>query len=132
MYGSQRPLNDIDIDMREQHLRTILPEILPYITDPLARYNHDGKWDGEFITLNYRGQVIDLGGIDTLRISNKDRTAWIPYQATYFDTLDMMVEGVQVKVLHPRKLVEYKKELDGNHQLVDIAAAERYCIEHGL
>jgi hypothetical protein len=34
--------------------------------------------------------------------------------------------GVQLR------LIEYKTELDGAHQLIDIRAIEKYCVEHGF
>jgi hypothetical protein len=131
LYGSPRELNDIDVDICERDFKTILPDISDYVIDGPAHYN-DGKWDGEFITINYRGQRIDIGGIDSLRITNKKRTEWIPYQRSYFDTLQIEVHGMMLKVLSPRKLIEYKKELDGKDQLIDIRAVEKYCIKHGL
>ncbi len=44
----------------------------------------------------------------------------------------MDVEGIDVVLLHPRDLVAYKKELDGDHQLVDIEAVEKYIKEYKL
>ena len=115
----------------EKDFQTILPDISHYLIDGPAHYN-DGKWDGEFITINYRGQHIDISGIDSLRITNKGRTVWIPYQRSYFDRVDIEVDGMTLKVLSPRRLIEYKTELDGEHQLIDIRAIEKYCVEHGF
>jgi hypothetical protein len=130
LYGSARNLNDIDIDIPEIHFETILPQISQYIIEGPARYN-DGKWDGEFITLNYQGQEIDIGGIGTLRISNKERTKWIPYANHSLDTQDIQICSLIVKVILPQKLIEYKKELDGDHQQIDIRAAEEYLTHLG-
>jgi hypothetical protein len=131
VYGSPRELNDIDVDIREKDFRTILPDIAGYVTAGPTRFN-DGKFDCEYISLKYRGQVIDISGTDTLRMSNKERTEWISYPNFVFDTLDMPVEGLHLKIVHPRKLIEYKKELDGEHQTIDIRAAEEYVRKNGL
>jgi hypothetical protein len=131
LYGSSREVNDIDIDICEKDFQTILPYISHYLIDGPTHYN-DGKWDGEFITINYRGQYIDISAIDSLRITNKERTEWLPYQQSYFESLDIDVNGMKLKILSPRKLVQDKKELDGEHQLIDIQAIEKYCIEHGF
>jgi hypothetical protein len=37
-----------------------------------------------------------------------------------------------VSLMDPRDLVAYKKELDGEHQVFDIAALEKYIIEKEL
>lgn len=125
IYGSPRELNDIDVDIREKDFATILPDISPYVISGPLRFN-DGKFDCEWINLKYHDQEIDISGTDTLRMSNKERTEWITYPNFTFDTLDVDLEGTTIKVVHPRKLVAYKKELDGPHQLLDIEAAEKY------
>jgi hypothetical protein len=131
VYGSPRELNDIDIDIREKDFQTIMPDIAPYVTVGPTRFN-DGKFDCDFVALDYKGQHIDISGTDTLRMSNKERTKWISYPNFVFDTLDVPVEGLNLKIIHPRKLIQYKKELDGEHQTIDIQAAEKYIVEHGL
>ncbi|MBI5456615.1 hypothetical protein HY969_02645 [Candidatus Kaiserbacteria bacterium] len=130
IYGSPRSLNDIDIDLSVKSFPTIVPEISEYITFGPARFK-DGKWDMDMITLNYQGQEMDLSGIDNdPRISNQARTEWIPYLSEISRKLKLKVEGMDVWVMHPRALAAYKKELDGEHQAMDIAAAEKYAAEH--
>ena len=131
LYGSPRELNDIDIDIREKYFETVLPEVSPYVTFGPARFN-DGKFDCDLMTLDYGGQEIDISGTDTLRMSNKDRTEWISYPNFTFDTLDTDVAGISLKVVHPWKLIEYKKELDGEHQHADIQAAQAYIAQNGI
>lgn len=125
IFGSQRKLNDIDIDIPDKYLNEILPEISKYVVYGPERYL-DGKWDLELITLNYQGQEIDISGADTLLISNKKRTRWIPLQTDFSKCLNLTLNGVDIKVINPRDLIEYKKELDGEHQLEDIRAAQQY------
>ncbi len=131
LYGSPRPLNDIDFDISEKNFSTILPDISGYITFGPSRLN-DGKWDCELITLNYRGQEIDLCGVDSILMSNKERTKWIPYPNQSLNSLDIKAEGFTLKVIHPRDLATYKKELDGEHQMVDIQAIEEYLVANSL
>ena len=124
MYGSPRPLNDIDFGISEKYFSVILPEVSKYITYGPARYK-DAKWDCELITLNYHNQEIDISGTETIKMSNKGRTEWISLDESS-DTLDMKLEGIDIKVMNPVALMEYKKELDGDHQLVDIKAIQEY------
>ena len=44
----------------------------------------------------------------------------------------MNVEGIEVSLIDPRDLAAYKKELDGDHQLVDIKAVKEYIEREGL
>ena len=124
IYGSDRPLNDIDFGIPEKYFSIILPDISKYITFGPKHYK-DAKWDCELITLNYHNQEIDISGTETIKISNKKRTQWVPLNESA-DTLNMDVEGINIRVMNPVELVEYKKELDGDHQLTDILAVENY------
>jgi len=126
IFGSERKLNDIDIDISEKHFHAILPEIKEYVTYGPAHYK-DAKWDLELITLNYKGQEIDLCGIDNpQKISNKERTKWINYPGFLSEALSVNFNGLNIKVIHPKYFLQYKKELDGEHQLEDIEAVEEY------
>jgi len=131
IFGSQRKLNDIDIDISEKYFLEILPEISEYIIFGPARYK-DAKWDLELITLNYHGQEIDISGIDTLLISNKERTKWISYPGFLSEALNMECVGLKIKMINPKYFLEYKKELDGEQQLEDIKAVEQYLISNNL
>ncbi len=125
VFGSQRELHDIDIDIPDKYLGEILPKISEYIIYGPERYR-DGKWDLSLITLNYKGQEIDIGGSDTLLISNKDRTKWISFPIDFSKAVEVIVNKIIIKVINPKDLIEYKSELDGEHQLEDIEAAKQY------
>jgi hypothetical protein len=124
IYGSRRKLNDIDFDISEHDFAVIMPEIASYIKEGPEHLN-DGKWDGVFVLHNYKGQEIDIGAIETMRISNKSRTAWIPYSTEYVNPVEREIDGLRLSVLSPGTLAAYKRELDGDHQLVDIEAIQK-------
>jgi hypothetical protein len=132
MYGSPRPLGDIDFGLSEKYFQIILPEISQYITFCPTHWNGDGKWDCEMMCLSYHDQEIDISGTDILKMSNKERTSWIDRSSSSFDTVDFDIDGITVKVMNPHELVKYKKELDGGHQLFDIKAIQKYITEHHL
>lgn len=127
LYDSSRELNDIDFEISEKYFPKILPEISQYIIYGPERFK-DAKWDCYRVTLDYFGQKIDITGADTLRMSNKERTKWITYDNYVFDSLDANVEDVNIKVISPQELIDYKKELDGDHQLEDIRAINKYLV----
>ena len=125
IYGSIRPLNDIDIDIPEEKFADILEEVKPYITFGPERLN-DGKWDTMLITLDFNGQVIDIGGAYETKVSNKDRTEWISYPIDFSKSQEIKIEGIKINVISPEELIEYKQHLDGEHQIEDIKATENY------
>lgn len=121
IFGSERELHDIDIDVSEKDFPKILPKISEYIIYGPERYK-DKKWDIELITLNYNEQEIDISGVDTALISNKERTKWIKYPANFKKVLEFNIYGMNLKIIDLKDFLEYKKELDGEHQLEDIKA----------
>jgi len=125
VFGSKRELHDIDIDISKKDFDKILPEISDYIIYGPSHYVDD-KWDLELIILNYNGQEIDISDSDNILISNKERTKWISFTTDFSKTLNIDLNGIKIKVINPKDFIEYKKELDGEHQLEDIEAAKKY------
>jgi hypothetical protein len=131
VYGSNRPVNDIDISLSGRYFDVIVPEVTEFITAGPKHYSNE-KWDCDVLSLNYHGQDIDMTDIDTLRMSNKAKTEWFNTRDRYrkYPNKVVEVEGVVVSLIDPRDLAAYKKELDGDHQLVDIEAVEKYIAAH--
>jgi hypothetical protein len=127
MYGASRPINDIDISLPGAFFDVLLPEIQEYIASGLKHYS-DEKWDCDTLSLNYDGQEIDITDIDTLRMSNKEKTEWLQTKDKYckYPNVIKSIEGVNVSLIDPRDLIAYKEELDGDHQLIDIKAIKEY------
>lgn len=127
MYGAKRPINDIDISLPGKYFEAIIPDVQEYVTTGPKHYKNE-KWDCDTLSLNYNGQEIDMTDIDTLCMSNKEKTEWFQTKERYrkYPNLIQDVQGVDVSLIDPRDLVAYKKELDGDHQLVDIKAVEAY------
>ena len=127
LYGAERPVNDVDISLPGVYFSTILPEVQEYITTGPTHYKNE-KWDCDTLSLTYHGQDIDMTDIDTLRMSNKEKTEWFQTKDRYrkYPNKVWNLEGTQISLIDPRDLVAYKKELDGEHQLVDIKAVEDY------
>lgn len=133
VYGATRPINDIDITCPGKYFPIIMPEISNYITYQFE-HSQDEKWDCNGLTLNYNDQEIDMTDIDTLKMSNKEKTEWLQTKDFYrkFNPIPTEIEGITVSLIDPRDLVAYKKHLDGDHQLVDIEAVEKYIKEYNL
>lgn len=125
IYGSERPVNDIDVDIPEDNFKDILEEVRPYIKSGPRRIN-DGKWDMDIITLNFKGQEIHIGGAYDAKLSNKERTEWIPIPVDFSKIQKKGIEGILVNVISPEELIKYKQHLDGDHQIEDIEAVKRY------
>jgi hypothetical protein len=120
MYGSPRPLNDIDIDIPKEKFEKILEDVKEYIVEGPEDYR-DEKWDLYLMTLNYHGQEIDIGSAD-IKIYDSAAGVWIPFTTNFEKSVWKEVAGIKVPVMPKEELVFYKKYLDGDHQKVDIEA----------
>jgi hypothetical protein len=133
VYGSERPVNDIDISLSGEYFSIIISEVSEYITEGPKHYSNE-KWDCDTLSLEYHGQEIDMTDINTLRMSNKEQTEWFQTKDMYrkFPNVLTTIDGIEVSLIDPRDLVAYKKHLDGDHQLVDITAVEKYIQNKNL
>lgn len=132
-YGSTRPVNDIDFSLSGEYFPIIVSETKDYITSGPKHYLNE-KWDCNTLSLNYQGQEIDMTDINTLRMSNKEKTEWFQTKEHFrkYPTVPVEIEGIIIQLIDPRDLVAYKKELvDEKHQyqMVDVQAVEKYIHE---
>lgn len=121
IYGSPRPLNDIDIDISEKNFNNIYEDVKPYIIYGPSQYK-DEKWDCYLMTLNYFGQEIDICGANNTKITAKDNITWISLSSDLKNTNYQEYLGIMVPVIPKQELIDYKRQLNGGHQLVDINA----------
>ena len=131
LYGSSRPVNDIDISISGKYFPIILPLVRKFITVNPMHYL-DEKWDCTTLSLNYHGQDIDLTDVDTLLMRNKDGTGWIKNKEIYekYPNVTVKVDNVSITLMHPKVLLEYKKHLSGEHQEYDRKFLEEYIKVH--
>lgn len=125
VYGSKRPVNDVDLDVPEDKMEFLLPDIQQYITFGPAQYKDD-KWDLKTIALNYNGQEIDIGGAFEAKVFDEKSNKWNPCLAKLETAQTHTIYGIQVPVIDPIDLIEYKKLLSGEHQKEDINVVRNY------
>jgi hypothetical protein len=123
IYGSPRALNDIDIDIPEKHFDLILKDIKPYIIYGPSHYL-DERWDLQLITLNHKGQEIDLSSGDTLKICDARTGIWQDMPSDFENVEHKKVFGIMVPVIKRDDLINYKSMLSGEHQKIDIQAIQ--------
>ena len=134
VYGSTRPVNDIDISLSGTFFPIIMPEVAAYVSAELKHYSGE-KWDCDGFSLDYHGQEIDISDIDTLRMSDLELTKWFQTKDHFrmFPSVLTNVDGIEVSLIDPHDLVAYKRHLaDRDYQLIDIAAVQKYIADHTL
>src|SRR3989339_2139307 len=75
IYGSDRPLYDIDIEVPDSYFDKLLPFIKDYLIYGPQRYL-DETFDLLLMTLKYEGQKIDISGCETDKLFNHQTRRW--------------------------------------------------------
>jgi hypothetical protein len=83
------------------------------------------------MTLNYHGQLIDIGGAFKEKVCDIRTDKWVPIPTNFHTARIIDVFGIKVPVINPKELVEYKSHLC-RHQVEDIRAAKNYIKKHKL
>jgi hypothetical protein len=121
VYGSTRPLNDIDIDVPDERLEEIVPDVREWIQlGPLHLV--DERWDLQLMVLNYNGQPIDVCGARAVKICDVRDGVWKNSPADLSTAQVHEVFGIRVPVAERRFLADYKQMLAGEHQVEDVRA----------
>ena len=123
-YGSKRRLADIDINVSDRALRKLLPAVKPYVVDGPRRYR-DPHWDLPLMTLRYRGQLIDICGIDSQKIFDRREKRWIPMASIFSSSRTMRIFGTAVPVVTRSALIAYKTRLSRGVDRKDVEALRR-------
>lgn len=125
LHGSLRPVNDIDIELPEEHLQTVYAYAKEHCTFHLGHYQ-DERWDLQMMTLMYRDQEIDICGCKDVRICDARNGQWrhMPSDLTLCSRIK--VANMILPVMNRHDLATYKKMLQGDHQAIDIEALESY------
>ena len=125
LYGSKRPINDIDFDMAEDDFDLIYNDIKDFIVFGPAQYK-DKFWDIKLLTLNYNGQHIDIGGAYSNKIFDNKTKKWVSSPENLSNVKMFDFYGITVPVVDVNRLIEYKTMLFRDCDKKDVEAIQRY------
>jgi hypothetical protein len=120
LYGANRELHDIDIDIPEEDFPKIVPLVEEYIIRGPLRYTSD-KWDLQLMTLLFEGQEIDLGGAFEGKMFDKDANDWVDITCNFATAKLMDVYGLKVPVVNKEELIAYKRIVARDTDLTDVS-----------
>lgn len=109
VYGVDRGLADIDIEVRREDTPKMVEEVAPYIVFGPARCK-DENWDLELITLQYEGQEIDIAESGA-KIFNQERRMWEEYEGDVENVVMKEIFGKKVPVQPLDSLISCKLKL---------------------
>jgi len=107
-YGATRGIADIDIEVHDDAVWQLAP-LLKGVTIAGPRQYKDESFDLLLLTLEYKGQKIDISGIDSERVHDMRTNEWVETKADLSKAVRRHVLGVTVPVIPEEKLEEYKK-----------------------
>ncbi len=123
VYGSKRPLDDIDIDIPEDKFELVKKEVEGFILFGPERFKSD-KWDLYLMTLNYKEQSIDLSGAYTTKVFNEKTQTWHTLTEDLSTVMIKFIFGLPLPVIRREKLLAYKKILSREVDLIDVSEIE--------
>lgn len=110
IYGVDRLLNDIDIAVPTKNLQDIYEEAKEYITHELRPFK-DEKWDVTGMTLEYKGQKIDIVGAQGKKILDDSKKEWVVLENDFSASETHQLYGITISVMPKDFLINYKKIL---------------------
>jgi len=117
IYGSKRPLADIDIEVADDGFVKILPEIKKYLTYGPERCR-DKTYNLLLTTLKYSGQEIDLCGANSSLLFDKKNKKWIKERIPLTKAVRKKVYGLIVPIIPLYYLIYYKKIIGDNRDKI--------------
>lgn len=121
IYGSDRALADIAVELSNNDIILLLPFISEYLTYGPQRYQDD-EWNLFLATLSYKGQLIDLCGTDEQYIYNKSTLQWEQERIDLSIFEEKVVFDILVRVTPKAELLSYKSKIAREVDFADINA----------
>ena len=110
---------DLDFYVPTARLADVAKAATAYVVRAPAHYR-DGSWDLAFMTLQYDGCEIEVGGADGARFFDRHVRRWRDAQIDLSRSIEFTILGVRVPTMRLDKLVEYKSALDRDVDRKDI------------
>ncbi|MCR4327737.1 MAG: hypothetical protein NUV46_04105 [Nanoarchaeota archaeon] len=119
IYGSNRTLADMDIDLPEKNIIKLEPILKDYIIYGPKMYC-DNNFKLLLMTLNFGGQKIDLCGIENQKVFNKNTKKWEKEKINLSQATNKIAYGLKIPVIPLEDLINYKSKIRRRVDLIDI------------
>lgn len=123
VYGSPRPLNDIDLFVPAQYFDRIVQAGADYISKPAEHYCEAVEgWDLEYAQFIYQGTKIEIGSDKNVRIFDHSNDEWTALIIDFDNAVKGQLFGIDILVMPKADLVSYKTMLDRDVDRQDVSA----------
>ncbi|MEK7227941.1 MAG: hypothetical protein AAB681_01130 [Patescibacteria group bacterium] len=110
MYGEDRELADIDINIPLNDFHRLIPFVTEYIIYGPKQYKDD-NWDLLMTSIKYSGQTIDISALGKTKYFNQKEQKWVDFPEDLSEVRIMDYKGIKIPVINEVKLMIYKTEL---------------------
>lgn len=124
LYGSLRPLADIDIDVPDNRIKDIAVLLKDHIVAGPNRYK-DNEWDVLALSTKYQGQEVDFIGADSQKIHDKRTDTWVKLPIDFTTSNEKTINGVRINVIPKDELIAYKSAIRRDVDLLDVEALSK-------
>jgi len=121
VYGSRRPLDDIDFEVRDRDVFVVANLVKKYIIFGPKQYL-DKNFNIILMTIRYKGQEIDFSGADSTRLYDSKNKKWVKCYSNLSKAVHKKVFGMIVPVTPKQDLIAYKSKLLRKVDRLDIKA----------
>jgi hypothetical protein len=128
IYGSSRPVADIDLYIPREFVTEILSSVQNYISKPLTYYI-EGLWDVEYFQLIFQEQKIEIGLSPGTKIFNRKIGEWVELDIDYSNSIIGTYKNIKAPVIPISELIFYKAVLDREVDLIDIIELNRILMQ---
>lgn len=118
-YGASRELFDFDLYVSGRDFSKICDLAKEFITWGPEHFKNE-SWDLEYVKFEYKNQKIEIGNSDKTKWFDSKNKKWVPEKIDYDDFETKEFKGVTIKVIPKEKLIEYKKRLNREVDIIDL------------
>ncbi len=119
IYGSKRPLFDIDIEIPDSKFKKILPKIKNYIVHGPKKFK-DKTMNVFGLSMMFKSQQIDLSGTEKEILFDIRSKKWVKSKIDLSKITRKKVYGKIVNVIRKKDLIEYKNKIRRPIDIEDI------------
>ena len=124
-YGSDRPLNDIDLFVPRDRFAEVVSAGRPFISKPAQHYC-EGEWDLEYVQFLVDGTKIEVGNASGARIRDAATGEWTALKIDFSKSQKSVLLGIEVPLMEAQDLISYKTTLGRTVDQLDIEAIKQH------
>ena len=118
-YGSRRMLVDIDLAMRNEDFKKILPDVKDYIVEA-PHFSKSENWECYYMEIEKDGITIEIGGDKGCRFLDSKTGSWQKLGDGLSKPVIKKVFGLSLPVISKKELIAYKKKLMRDVDIIDL------------